>query len=227
MASPTKVLATNAKPDEAVTSAQSMAQIRVQKYAARKEELKRLWIDIRQYKPPSQLAQAGAAALRPKRSSSATSVRSSGTPARSSVTPVRRNVCSKSPATRTSVNAVTPAGNGALSSAQMHELMSRDLTPEDYELLLLLDQGIEKPGRRKLASNDVAKLPAAPHGGAWVGETCSICLEDMLQNEDVRALPCGHCFHFECIEHWLTSASATCPIDSLDVLLDCHGSHSH
>ena len=38
---------------------------------------------------------------------------------------------------------------------------------------------------------------------------CSICYQD--DNKIVRRLKCGHEFHLECIDHWL-SQKKTCPI---------------
>jgi hypothetical protein len=39
---------------------------------------------------------------------------------------------------------------------------------------------------------------------------CAICLDDDLKLE-WRLLPCGHAFHKDCVERWLTE-SDTCPI---------------
>ena len=37
--------------------------------------------------------------------------------------------------------------------------------------------------------------------------TCTICLEDFQQGDELRALPCLHCFHTQCIDAWLLTAS--------------------
>jgi hypothetical protein len=88
--------------------------------------------------------------------------------------------------------------------------MSRDLTPEDYELLLLLDEGVKKA---KTLSPDVAAALPRPVGTAWVDEACGICLCALEEDEDIRMLPaCGHCFHAPCAERWLTVEKATCPL---------------
>lgn len=34
------------------------------------------------------------------------------------------------------------------------------------------------------------------------GETCSICMEDFTQGENISVLDCGHIFHFGCIDEW-------------------------
>merc|ERR1712046_139112 len=53
-----------------------------------------------------------------------------------------------------------------------------------------------------------SKVGAA--GGTW--ETCTICLEDYEDGDIVRELPCGHIFHKDCIDLWLTTKSVACPI---------------
>jgi len=41
---------------------------------------------------------------------------------------------------------------------------------------------------------------------------CSICLADFEELTPVLKLPCGHGFHVECAERWLTTCKATCPM---------------
>jgi E3 ubiquitin-protein ligase RNF13 len=35
-------------------------------------------------------------------------------------------------------------------------------------------------------------------------EVCAICLEDYIDDDQVRIMPCKHEFHIECIDPWLT-----------------------
>lgn len=42
-------------------------------------------------------------------------------------------------------------------------------------------------------------------------EDCSICIEKININDDIRKLNCGHIFHKNCIDQWLV-ISPICPI---------------
>jgi hypothetical protein len=42
--------------------------------------------------------------------------------------------------------------------------------------------------------------------------TCSICTEPYLQGAILRQLPCDHEFHQGCVDPWLLTQSATCPL---------------
>ena len=46
---------------------------------------------------------------------------------------------------------------------------------------------------------------------------CSICFET---NKDSLKLPCGHCFHEECISKWLLEKSVHCPMCKADCSVD-------
>lgn len=109
-----------------------------------------------------------------------------------------------------SKESTSSGARGPLTAAQIQDLMSRDITPEDYELLLLLDEGVKKA---KTFSPDVAAALPRAVGSSWVDGECRICLCALEEDEDVRMLPgCGHCFHAPCAQRWLTSSKATCPL---------------
>ena len=46
---------------------------------------------------------------------------------------------------------------------------------------------------------------------------CSICFENF---ENASVLPCGHCFHSKCINHWLINNRENCPNCRLDLNLN-------
>lgn len=105
-----------------------------------------------------------------------------------------------------------------LSQAQIRSLISRDITPEDYEMLLRLDEGITKKSG-VLSEEDCAKLPLL-EAAAWEGEECAVCLDDLNATDEVQGLPCcNHAFHKECIVQWLTRSKAKCPLDNLEVVV--------
>ncbi|PIA14769.1 hypothetical protein COEREDRAFT_46037 [Coemansia reversa NRRL 1564] len=43
-------------------------------------------------------------------------------------------------------------------------------------------------------------------------ERCPICLESLGSENFIRELVCSHQFHVQCIDVWLTTYSALCPI---------------
>ncbi|KAK1757367.1 putative E3 ubiquitin-protein ligase RNF167 precursor [Echria macrotheca] len=48
------------------------------------------------------------------------------------------------------------------------------------------------------------------------GDTCAICIDTLEDDDDVRGLTCGHAFHAACLDPWLTSRRACCPLCKAD-----------
>lgn len=98
--------------------------------------------------------------------------------------------------------------------AQMADLLFREITPDDYELLLQLDDKVARP---TVSKNEVESLPQVCVEEV-LGETCMVCLDNFRSMDDVSLLPsCGHCFHRLCVAKWLLERHRVCPLCNVEV----------
>ena len=93
------------------------------------------------------------------------------------------------------------------------ELQNRDITPEDYDLLVQLDCSV-KPKTISKAKIDSLHSDNVTNA---TDDICSICIEDYIPGDMKRFLACGHHFHDHCIRTWLSITSNRCPIDGKEV----------
>jgi len=90
-------------------------------------------------------------------------------------------------------------------------LQYRNLLPEDFELLRLLDETVPPAKKTCLRQSFVAQLPRRKASSCGT-DKCAICLIDCGEDAEMTQLPCRHYFCTECIEHWLTQCRDHCPI---------------
>ncbi|KAJ0240972.1 RING-H2 finger protein ATL39 [Hirschfeldia incana] len=91
-----------------------------------------------------------------------------------------------------------------------------------------IEEAVSSPNRppRGLDARGIESFPLfiyteANGIGPGQGElVCVICLNEYKEDEMLRLiLPCGHVFHVDCVDKWL-SYHSTCPICRADVTLD-------
>ena len=106
----------------------------------------------------------------------------------------------------------TPASISScgLTKAQIRALQSRELTPEDYDILLKLDESVEK--RDVMSESEVARLLVESTFDADEEAECSICMCDCECGEAVVRLACSHVFHGPCLKKWAMRGRHTCPM---------------
>jgi len=100
-------------------------------------------------------------------------------------------------------------------ASEVVDLMFRDITPEDYDTLLRLDETLEPRPSSVVSSAFVEKLPAVSPE-SLTGETCAVCLGSLDAEEAIASLPCRHNFHRGCITRWLSKCRRTCPVCGLE-----------
>jgi hypothetical protein len=86
-------------------------------------------------------------------------------------------------------------------------LQQRELGPEDYELLLQLDETV--PKRNVLSQVEVNALEESilEEDGQ-----CMICMCETETGSSALVLACSHSFHTDCLKQWLCEGRDTCPV---------------
>mmetsp|Transcript_90912 Transcript_90912/g.142830 ORF Transcript_90912/g.142830 Transcript_90912/m.142830 type:complete len:354 (+) Transcript_90912:87-1148(+) len=101
-----------------------------------------------------------------------------------------------------------------LSSNEVYSLLHREITPEDYDLLLRLDEDVPK---QTASAESVAGLRKVLQD-EFMGAECSVCLAAFAAEDAVVALPCSHIFHRSCITKWLSECRKKCPLCGVEVV---------
>ncbi|KAI9310682.1 hypothetical protein BX666DRAFT_2003789 [Dichotomocladium elegans] len=101
------------------------------------------------------------------------------------------------------------------------------LSPAVMMLFIYLTWRLRQRQRRKneLAPTDyVTRLPTRKYRrekgdqeDANGHTECAICLEDYVNDDTLRTLPCKHEFHASCVDAWLTTHKKFCPICKYDI----------
>lgn len=81
------------------------------------------------------------------------------------------------------------------------------------------NSGVLESGEAASTAQEEGAPPPTTSDKVWVSsDECIICLEEFTVGESrVMQLPCGHDFHEECIQRWLTTQQRTCPICKHDI----------
>jgi len=98
----------------------------------------------------------------------------------------------------------------------MTYIMSDNL--DNYEANLALAEIIGDVGSG-LSQDDLIKLPSFVYQNQLIEEkNCSICLGEWEKEQNLKRLSCLHCFHQECVDHWLSKKNS-CPLCLTEVKL--------
>uniref|UniRef100_A0A023GG45 Putative e3 ubiquitin ligase n=2 Tax=Amblyomma TaxID=6942 RepID=A0A023GG45_AMBTT len=80
--------------------------------------------------------------------------------------------------------------------------------------------------KSRLSRKHLRQLATTKYKKGDAYETCAICIEDFVEGDKLRILPCAHAYHCKCIEPWLLQNKRTCPICKRKVILPGMDPHS-
>ncbi|XP_002162097.2 E3 ubiquitin-protein ligase RNF13 isoform X1 [Hydra vulgaris] len=66
--------------------------------------------------------------------------------------------------------------------------------------------------RSRLSPANLKKIPTKKFKKGDEFDVCAICIEEYVQNDKIRILPCNHAYHCKCVDPWLTSGKKLCPV---------------
>lgn len=108
-----------------------------------------------------------------------------------------------------------------LTASEVEQLLTRDLSPEDYDLLLKLDEALAPRDAvapeiaRKALNHETTTVSGSsesPDGG------CRICLEDAFEiGAEISRTKCEHFFHTNCLVTWCSTHNR-CPLCSAPIV---------
>lgn len=77
-------------------------------------------------------------------------------------------------------------------------------------------QGLQRVASDEDVDDEHIDAALPPECLGTPGDTCAICIDGLEDDDDVRGLTCGHAFHAACLDPWLTSRRACCPLCKAD-----------
>lgn len=112
-------------------------------------------------------------------------------------------------------SSVSPSSSSRSSTSSVPSTRSsnnnngNDNDNDNGERFLIAGVGVP-PGVATVEEETVAVAAADGERGVYSGNSCSVCLDEYEEGDQLLQLTCGHVFHQTCIDHWL-KGHRVCP----------------
>ncbi|KAF8706401.1 hypothetical protein HU200_030666 [Digitaria exilis] len=90
-------------------------------------------------------------------------------------------------------------------------IFNPDLDAAADRLFEEVDRSRSSKRARAAATTEAIEGLVQVPGASRSGEDCPVCLHTFSAEETLRAMPCSHAFHHQCISQWLRR-NAICPL---------------
>ena len=101
--------------------------------------------------------------------------------------------------------------NAGESASELHAVKTSDSTTHESH-----ESQEQRDIEEENDEDDQIQMAVPTEMLANPGDACAICLDTLEEDDDVRGLTCGHAFHASCLDPWLTSRRACCPLCKAD-----------
>lgn len=94
---------------------------------------------------------------------------------------------------------------GAIIQNTLNDIFNINYTDQEFEdvKVTLTPEQFSKLKNETITNDNIDTYASKP---------CNICMDNYNIDDEITFLVCNHCFHTNCIKHWLCNEKVSCPV---------------